>query len=262
MTTHDKQKDFKDERVRRYSEQEFSPLDVAIVRECFLEVVLNDQSMASIACLGSHLEELAVGFLRSEGLITGMDDLRKVETVAEEMKVCVYTKEDRSPVLNRRPSITSSGARGQMAGAPAITQLISGEVICSPERISHLMDSMVEKAQIHELTRGTHCAALAGGEGIAVLREDIGRHNCLDMLSGYCLLNGVDGSDKILLRTGRVSSEIIRKVWTLGTKLVASLSVPTTAALAMAQSSGITLIGAVRNGSMTIYSHGERIGDS
>jgi FdhD protein len=262
MTPHEEQKDFKNETVRLYHEQGFSPVDVAIVRECFLEVVLNDQPMAGIACSGAHLEELAVGFLRSEGLIAGMDDLEKVETVAGAVKVCVYTKKDRPSMPNRRLSITSSGARGQMDGAPDMTQTAWGEVICSPERIFRLMDSMVDAAQIHELTRGTHCAALADGKGIIVLREDIGRHNCLDMLGGYCLLSGMDASDKILLRTGRVSSEIIRKVWTLGTKLVVSLSVPTTAALDMARSSGITLIGALRNGRITIYTHGERIGDS
>jgi FdhD protein len=129
----------------------------------------------------------------------------------------------------------------------------------TPDRIFELMDEMVRKVRIHETTRGTHCAALADQGGIFVLREDIGRHNCLDMLGGYLLLNEMDGSDKILFRTGRVSLEIVKKVWTLGVKLVISLSVPTAAAVETARRLGITLAGALRDGRMTVYTHPQRI---
>jgi len=245
--------------VRHYDGKGFLPAEIGIVREQTLEIILNDRPLADIACLGLYVEELAVGFLRSEGLIAGRDDIRKVERMPGAMTVRLYTREDKPAMHDRRLSIASSGARGTTGGPPAAGKTVLGQVTCSPQEIFSLMDAMVEQARIHALTRGTHCAALADNNGIVVLREDIGRHNCLDMLGGYCLLNGLDGSDKILLRTGRVSSEIIRKVWTLETKLVVSISVPTAAALEMAQGSGITLVGAVREGRMTLYTHGEQI---
>jgi FdhD protein len=122
------------------------------------------------------------------------------------------------------------------------------------------MEDMVAAACIHKLSRGTHGAALADSSDILfVAREDIGRHNCLDMLSGYTLLHDIDGADKVLLRTGRVSSEIVHKIWRMGIPVVLSLSVPTALAISLAGQAGITLVGAIRVPSLTVYTHTKRI---
>jgi FdhD protein len=117
-----------------------------------------------------------------------------------------------------------------------------------------LMERFLRQARLHEETGGTHAAALARNGEILVVREDIGRHNTIDMLGGYALLHGVDCRDAVILRTGRVSSEIVHKIWRLGVPLVCSLSVPTTQAAEMARGAGMTLIGSVRRGRMKIYS--------
>jgi FdhD protein len=91
------------------------------------------------------------------------------------------------------------------------------------------------------------------------LREDIGRHNTIDMLGGYALLNDMDCSDKIIVRTGRVSLEIVNKVWNLGIPILISLSVPTTAAIHASMEAGITIIGSVRGGKMNVYCHEWRV---
>ena len=89
------------------------------------------------------------------------------------------------------------------------------------------MERFLGQACLHEETGGTHAAALARNGKILVVREDIGRHNTIDMLGGYALLHGVDCRDAVILRTGRVSSEIVHKIRRLGVPLVCSLSVPT-----------------------------------
>jgi len=248
--------------VYRYNGGGFSPEEVSIIQEQFLEVVLDDRPQATIACLGLHGEELAVGWLHSEGLLTGRDDVSRIETHGDGATVHVHTRSratvDRKPGL----SIASSGARGRdpKASIPAATAMRAEEAFFAPETILKLMDEMTAQGWLHSSTGGTHCAALADAGGIRVLREDIGRHNCLDMLIGHCLLEGLDASDKLLLRTGRVSSEIVRKVQVLGTAWVASLSVPTAAAMELAEQSGIVLMGAVRNGRMTLYTNAQRMG--
>jgi len=121
------------------------------------------------------------------------------------------------------------------------------------------MREMISRASLHEETRGTHCAALADTSGIIAVREDIGRHNAIDMLAGYMLLNDVDASRKMIVRTGRVSAEIIHKIWNMGIPVAISISVPTTAALRLAREAGITVIGSVRGDKMTIYHDQERV---
>jgi FdhD protein len=130
----------------------------------------------------------------------------------------------------------------------------------SPERVLQLMDEFIKLCRLHTITRGTHGAALTDGKEIIVVREDIGRHNALDMLAGYALSNHLDCSDKAVLRTGRVSTEIVYKVWNLGIPVVVSLAAPTTRAIQLAGDAGITLIGAIRGISMQVYTHERRVG--
>ncbi|HAR97631.1 MAG TPA: sulfurtransferase FdhD, partial [Syntrophus sp. (in: bacteria)] len=118
---------------------------------------------------------------------------------------------------------------------------------------------LLNGSAIHNLTHGTHCSALATPEGILVLREDIGRHNTLDMLGGYMFLNDIPGRGRILLTTGRVSAEIVQKVWRLGVPILISHSAPTSRALELLAEAGITLIGFVRGGRMNLYTEGKRV---
>jgi len=113
---------------------------------------------------------------------------------------------------------------------------------------------------MHRETGALHAAGFfVPGTGLLSLREDIGRHNAIDMLSGYALLQGMDCADKMVFRTGRVSAEIVGKLWNMGIQLVASLSVPTSEAVRLASGAGMTLVGSVRGGRMKIYTHEERV---
>ncbi|MFA6414248.1 MAG: formate dehydrogenase accessory sulfurtransferase FdhD, partial [Syntrophales bacterium] len=258
--------------VRIFTGTSWQASAVDIVREVHLEVHLNGRKMITIACTGIHTEELAVGWLRGEGLIRTAREIEAVEVGGEGMSIHVNTRPglaagqsiSQDPGKEGGQVISSSGASGisgsgsevRLSGAQpmkpvtgagegrnveAMKPLAIGTETISPARIFTLMEELVAAACIHNLSRGTHGAALADSSDIFVTREDIGRHNCLDMLSGYTLLHDIDGADKVLLRTGRVSSEIVHKIWRMGIPVVLSLSVPTALAISLAGQAGITL---------------------
>src|SRR3989337_1580602 len=113
---------------------------------------------------------------------------------------------------------------------------------------------------LYARARGVHTAALSDGEELLVAAEDIGRHNTLDRLQGLCLIGGIETQGRILLATGRVSSEMLRKGARMGCPIIASRNSPTSMSVAMAEAFNITLAGYVRQGSMRVYTHPERLG--
>jgi FdhD protein len=152
-------------------------------------------------------------------------------------------------------TIASSGARGSR-GLEAPQGKKGGTragLKLDPRAILDLMEALLAATVIHERTRGTHCSALAGPRGILAAREDIGRHNTIDMLCGWALLEGVDLSDKILLTTGRVSSEIVAKARRMGIPFIVSHSAATSRAVALAAELGIAVVGYVRGGTFIVY---------
>ncbi|MEN6319110.1 MAG: formate dehydrogenase accessory sulfurtransferase FdhD [Syntrophaceae bacterium] len=234
-----------------------------IVNEVSLEIFLNGQRVITIACNGNYMEDLAVGFLRSEGIIRAPSDILEVEISEERNTVSVYTKSEIHIPSNEpyeAKTIASSGARSWERDMDLSRQnLLENRTCISPESIFALVQNLIDSSRLHGVTGGTHSAALVHGEHIIVLREDIGRHNAIDMLGGYALIKGIDCSDKIIVRTGRISLEIVNKVWNLGIPILISLSVPTTAAIHAALEAGITMIGSVRDGKMNVYCNEWRV---
>ncbi len=247
-----------------YRENGFSKESVKIVKEVSLRIYLNDSEVATIACNGNYPGDLAVGFLYLEGFIENASKIRKIDVSDDEKIVYVFTKDDVSPTENihRSPdTIDSSGGRSwrKKGPAPYREDLSARKIIIATKNVLDLMRKFVDMSRLHQITGGTHSAALTDGDRILVLREDIGRHNAIDMLCGHSLLNGIDCSDKIIVRTGRVSAEIVHKVWKLGVTVMISLSVPTSMAVHLCKEAGITLVGSVRGGRMNVYSHEWRI---
>lgn len=250
--------------VRQFKEGVFSRENKEIIREIHLEIALNTEKIAVIACSGRYADELAVGFLRSEGLLNSQDEIEKIEIADNENRVLVKTRNPVALTLASHKTIASSGARGTGAGQSFSRQPIreSKSTYIKPVQVFRMMDDFLSMASLHDSTGGTHAAALAAGSGdIIAVREDIGRHNTIDMLGGYALLGGMDLSDKTIVRTGRVSSEIVHKVWRLGVPVVISISVPTAMAIELAHEAGITLVGSVRGEKFIVYTHSIRISD-
>lgn len=250
--------------VHVYDNDGFRKASADIIQEVPLEIFLNGKKVITLACNGNHTEDLAVGFLRAEGFIQHAADIAQLEVSYERWCVAVSTKGEAGFPLNGKnagKTIASSGARGWVRDdiSHVPKSVVEKGISVSPEIVFTLVEKLIDSSHFHKITGGTHSSALAQGERIIIVREDIGRHNTIDMLGGYALLNDIDCSDKTIVRTGRVSLEIVNKVWSLGIPLIVSMSVPTSTAIHASMEAGITLIGSVRGGKMKVYCHEWRV---
>lgn len=236
-----------------------------VVLETPLTIFLNDSEFITLLCSPDKLECLAVGFLRSEGLITGAADIEKIDLDYEKKIVYIKTvsKNDLVDKLYGKRMITSGCGKGSLFFS-ALDSLQSKQKIESPLQVKagevyKLVSAMQEKAQLFKSTGGVHSAALAERGEILYYNEDIGRHNAVDKIVGQCTLKDIDLGDKLLLSSGRISSEIVIKGAKLGLPLIVSRSAPTSLAVELARETGITLVGFARGKRLNVYSHDYRI---
>ena len=118
---------------------------------------------------------------------------------------------------------------------------------------------MFEAQELYRLSGGVHSSCLSDGERIYVTMEDIGRHNTLDKIAGRCLIENIHLSNKIILTTGRISSEMLQKAARLKAAILVSRTSPSSLSIALANQVGITLIGYARRNGFNVYSHPQRV---
>jgi FdhD protein len=122
-----------------------------------------------------------------------------------------------------------------------------------------LVKEFQHRSQIYRTTGGVHSAALCDTSDIIVFSEDIGRHNALDKIFGECILNDIATDDRIIITSGRISSEIVLKVAKRNIPIILSKSAPTNLGVRLADDLGVTLVGFIRGRRMNVYTHAERI---
>jgi FdhD protein len=230
-----------------------------VIQEVTLTVKLNGIPLATIACAGIHLKELAAGFLRSERIIARNSEIDNIEIDKNKNVANVTLKRKIYFPESSVKNIASSGARGKANIDSLLPLNVPADFTIKTTVALKLMDELLNGSVVHNQTGGTHCSALAVRKKIVALREDIGRHNTIDMLGGYALLQKIKLHKTIILTTGRISSEIVYKVWNMGIPVIISHSAPTVNAVALSRKANVVLIGYVRGGRMNIYSHERRV---
>jgi FdhD protein len=226
-----------------------------------LSIFVGGHELVSILCTPENLKCLVLGFLRTEGLISGIDDVQSMriclaEFVAE-VKLC------NPVVLPERRTITSGCGGGVTFDLGASVQPIRSSWRVAADQILGAMKSLRGVpdglAADGERRRGMHVSALSDGWSILVRAEDIGRHNTVDKIWGECMLSEVDTADRLLVTSGRISSEMLLKAAKMGVPVVASLNSATQRAVRLGNDLGITIVGYARGEQLTVYSHPERI---
>lgn len=230
-----------------------------VIQEVLLTLYVNGGEIANIMCSPRDQDYLALGFLKNEGLIGEISELQAL-TVSRN-GCCVDVWLDHAVPAPRRVVITSGCGGGVTFDDPAvgIEPLVDSTAI-APERLFQRFNELHLPDSLHARARGVHAAGLSDGDRILAMAEDVGRHNTIDKLRGMCLARGIDTRGKILLATGRVSSEMLRKGALMGCPIIASRNSPTSMSVAMADAWNITLVGYVRQGSLRAYAHAERLG--
>jgi len=229
-----------------------------VIEEGMITIHVNGDELATIMATPMEQEELALGFLRNEGLIKGMAEVRDVHVSDD--GCCVEVWLDHAFEAPDRTIITSGCGGGVTFDDPSSGIAPLDDPLCiPPEQLMGLFDALQTSDSLYARARGVHTAGLAAGEEILAVAEDVGRHNCIDKLVGQCMLRGIETGGRILLATGRVSSEMLRKGARMKCPVIASRNSPTSMSVDMAQAWNITLVGYVRRMTLRAYSHPERL---
>ncbi|GAA0326092.1 formate dehydrogenase accessory sulfurtransferase FdhD [Bacillus carboniphilus] len=229
-----------------------------------LTIRLDNEEFATMVCSPDHLRELVIGFLASEGIIRSVQQISSLHI--DKSRGFAYVQLKNKQVRNK--DYVSKRFIGSCCGKSRqfyfhndvqTAKTITSRMQLSVHECLHLMNEMESGSTQFRLTGALHNAALCTKDEVIITRADIGRHNALDKIYGYCLDNQVSLANKVIVFSGRISSEIVLKVAKIGIGVLLSKSAPTTLALKLAHDLGITAVGFIRNERMNVYTHPERI---
>jgi FdhD protein len=239
-----------------------------VPRETPIALTYNRTTHAVMLASPADLEDFAFGFTLSEGIIDQASDILALDIVEvpDGIECRMDLATDRLEALTTRqrrlagPSGCGLCGLDSLAAAVRPAPPVSWGRSYPPAMIQEAMWAMPVAQRLNAATHAVHAAAFWTAEhGLLALREDVGRHNALDKLSGALLRTGVRASDGLLLLSSRVSVEMVQKAATLGAPVIVAISAPTSLAIDVANSAGITLIGIARADGFEVFTHLDRI---
>ncbi len=250
----------------------------AVIGESRWVLYVNDVEVVTFMATPRNLHHLAFGFLVSENLIAGLDEVASLRVneadnraywyipalgvnetramaVCEEGVGSIEVRLTRDDFRVPAHRVLTSGCGGGVTFDDLSSQQtpLDSKRTVRAAQLFAMMNELYAQGTLYRTTRGVHTSALTDGENILALAEDVGRHNTLDKIRGDCLLRGVETRDCILLSTGRISSEMMTKAAKMRVPIVASRTSPTSLALELARAWNITLIGYLRAEEMRVY---------
>ncbi len=230
-----------------------------VVEEYPLRIRVNGSDLATLICSPHKLNYLLAGFLHVQGFAGSLDDILALG-VCDDFGLAEIRLKNALPE-KLQPTLTSGCGTGIAFNLPQKFHQNSRHRSCnySCDSLFLLMRQLAQKADKYRSHGGIHSAAIGDEDGLLFHAEDIGRHNTLDRLAGEALFRGIALQDKMLLTSGRISSEMVAKAARLGIGLLASRSSPTNRAIELCDQAGITLVGYLRGDSLEIYSHPEQL---
>lgn len=217
----------------------------------------------------SDLEDLAAGFTLSEGIVQNPGEILSLETSRHDdgnFEVRIGIAAERFASLLRRERNTSGRTGCGLCGAATfedairIPERVKSDLTVSIAELHEALIDIRKRQSINRVTGSVHAAAwVVPGEGIRLVREDVGRHNALDKVIGALIRSGEDFSRGWCLITSRASYEMVQKTATAGVPFLAAVSAPTAFAVRLAEMSGLTLVGFAREHQHVVYAHSSRL---
>jgi FdhD protein len=223
-----------------------------VVREQPLTLYVNGDRFLTLLCSPMQLEALVVGYLWMEKIIQSLDEVTQLAVSAVDGRADVTL---RTPVELPTERILTSGCGGGITFRidHRLFPRLHSRLRVAPSDICQRMKDLFGAAVHYKESRGIHGAALADPSRLLVVAEDVGRHNAVDKVKGEALRRAIPTEDRILLSTGRVSSEMLLKAARMGVPIVASRTSPTEMAVALAEQLNVTVCGYVRGDTLNLY---------
>ena len=257
--------------VRRWRDGRLTPEQDCVAEEVPVALVYNDTPHVVMMATPRDLDELALGFSLSEAVVARVDEVEVLgrHRLLEGIELRLRIPPARAHALAQRRRNLSGRTGCGLCGVEALEDAlrqpapVAGGPRIDAAILQRALAALADGQPLNALTGATHAAAWARADGtIALLREDVGRHNALDKLIGALALADIDPQAGFLVVTSRASSEMVQKAATARITLLAAISAPTALAIQIADSSGLTLVGFARPGSHVVYAHAWRIADA
>lgn len=239
-----------------------------VIDEVPVALAYNGVSHAVMLATPSELEDFAIGFSRTEGIVDDISQIYDVELIAEERGFTLALQIASScfaRLKEKRRSLAGHTGCG-LCGTDSLAQAVRfpasmfGDGRFEAAAISRALGQMRERQLLLGVTGASHAAAWCSAVGdIVLMREDVGRHNALDKLVGALLRSGLPAGEGFVAVTSRASYEMVQKTATAGVTVLAAVSGVTGLAIEVAESTGVALLGFARGQDVSIYSHSERI---
>lgn len=240
----------------------------SVPEETAVAIVLNGTTHAVMMATPADLEDFALGFALSDGIVAAAAEITAQEIVVrpEGIEARLWLSEARAEaVAARRRAMTGPvgcGLCGIESLAEALRPLppVGEGTTLGMADVDRALTGLAAAQVLNARTSAVHAAGLfLPGHGIVLTREDVGRHNALDKLIGAMARNGVDGSGGAVVITSRVSIEMVQKCAMAGVPVLIAVSAPTAHALRLAEAAGITIVAIARGDGFEIFTHPKRI---
>ena len=229
-----------------------------VIEEAPLTLFINGQEWVTLMCTPVGLEPLVLGFLSAEGIINGLEDVDLLDITHRGAVADVWLRHQ--VTLPQRRVLTSGCAGGvTFVDLAAARSPVQSDRQVTRSQVFALMQQLQEAGTLYSRSQGVHTSALSDGQRLLAAAEDVGRHNTLDKIRGMCLQQGIPTAGSILLTTGRISSEMLRKAADMETPVVVSRTSPTSLSLKLAEAWNMTLIGYVRGRRLRVYNGAWRL---
>lgn len=244
-------------KVCKHRDGTFEYVEDLVAIEKKVRIAVNGKKIVSLYCTPHMVKELVAGLVMTEGIIKGNWCAERMSIVyGDDIYVDIPAEGE---VAMEGKTITSGCVGGVTFERKMEDEAIQDPFTISKEGLRYIFNDFQARSDLYKLTGCIHSAALSDGKVIVCFAEDIGRHNAVDKVIGYALLENIPFSGKIMLASGRISSEISSKCSRWGIPVLATRTAPTSLAVEIAEKRGVTIVGFVRGNRFNVYTHPERI---
>lgn len=225
--------------------------------EASLALIINRRHRINIVASPTALEDLAVGYLISEGIVQGASEIQAVEVRKDQILV---TLAEGAADADLWFEVRSSGCVGVKLQNEDIGVTVNSDLIVRAVTLCSMQEALQKESHVWRETGGCHVAGIFTPDSTLVFTaEDVGRHNALDKVIGRAVRSGMDPSQHIIATSGRLAGGMVAKVARAGFPILLSKAAPLDAGIELARRAGVTLCGFVRGQKLNIYAHPQRI---